>query len=274
MSLKEFISLYLPPFERILERKIEGKGELQEALRYALFPGGKRFRPLLVMASTYAVDGKVEDALEIAVAIELIHNFTLVHDDLPCMDNDDFRRGKPTVHKKFGEGMAVLVGDALFNLAFQTLSLAPLPADKKEKIFQLISSSLGIGGVIEGQVMDIHMGKEEENLEKLKKIYSLKTGALIKASVLCGGVIGNATEEELSLLRAYGENLGLAFQIMDDVREAEEGKEPPYPDFPALLGIEGARNRGREYGKKAIEAILPFGERGRILKEMVEWVIR
>ncbi|MCD6521296.1 polyprenyl synthetase family protein [Candidatus Calescamantes bacterium] len=273
MNLKDFISLYLPPFERILERKIEGKGELQEAMRYALFPGGKRFRPLLVMASTYAVNGKVEDSLETAVAIELIHNFTLVHDDLPCIDNDDFRRGKPTVHKKFGEGMAVLVGDALFNLAFQTLSFASLPAEKKEKIFQLISSSLGIGGVIEGQVMDIHMGKEE-NIEKLKKIYSLKTGALIKASVLSGGVIGDANEEELALLGSYGENLGLAFQIMDDVREAEEGKEPPYPDFPALLSIEGARNKGREYGKKAIEAVRQFGERGKILKEMVEWVIR
>ncbi len=273
MNLKGFSSRYLPLLEDFLSRKVEGEDTISRAMRYALFPGGKRFRPLLVMASTYAVGGKPENSIEVAGAIELIHNFTLIHDDLPSMDNDDFRRGKPTLHRIFGEGMAVLAGDALLNLAYQTIAESGLSSEKKEKILQIITRSLGKEGVMGGQAMDISMGKEERDLEKLRKIYLLKTSSLIQASVTCGAIVGEAGEREMKSLEEYSRNLGLAFQIMDDVREAKEGKKPPYPDYPALLGIEKAEEEGRELVRKAIQAISSLQERNIPLVELANLVI-
>ena len=270
MNLKKFSSIYLPYLEKRLQDKVKGKSTLFSALQYALFPGGKRFRPLLVMATTYVLGSEVRKSLDVAVAVELIHNFTLIHDDLPGIDNDNFRRGKPTLHKAFGVGFAILAGDALFNLAFSSIAESSLSPTKKVEILKVITRALGIEGVIGGQVEDITIGKEEKNLRKLKKVYYLKTATLIQASVECGGIIGEANHEQRLSLRNFGENLGMAFQIMDDVREAKEGKIPHYPDFPTILGIEKARKKGEEFGKKAVESLEIFGESGNILREFVD----
>ena len=273
MKLNEFISLYLSEFEKVLDGKIEGGTELEEAMRYAVFPGGKRFRPLLVMASTYTVGGKVEKSFEIASAIEFIHNFTLIHDDLPGMDNDDFRRGKPTLHKKFGVGMAILAGDALFNLAFSTIAKSSLPSPMIIKILKVITNALGTEGVIKGQVEDINIGKDERNIEKLKRVYFLKTASLISVSIECGGIIGGVRDSVMKKLIEYGENLGMAFQIMDDVKEAKGGELPQYPDFPSILGIDEAYNIAKEYSQKAINSLEIFKDKGNLLKELVYEVV-
>ncbi len=274
MSLKDFLRENLPRINGFLSSWVRNSGLLGESIRYALFPGGKRFRPLLVLASCECAGGKIEDAIPVAGAIELIHSFTLVHDDLPCMDNDDFRRGKPSLHRTFGEGIAVLAGDALLNLAYEVVVLSPLPSNIKIKILKEFTSTLGFKGILKGQVEDIRIGKREKNLEKLKYIYALKTGSLIKTAVRCGCILAKGKKELLERLTLYGENLGLGFQIMDDVEEAREGRTPDFPDFPTILGIEEAEKIARDYILKAKKIISPLGEKGQILKEMAEWVIK
>ncbi len=273
MNLKEFTSVYLPLLEQKLRDKVKGESPLFSALQYSLFPGGKRFRPLLVMATTHTLGREVEKSLDVAAAIELIHSFSLIHDDLPGMDDDDFRRDKPTLHRAFGVGVAILAGDALFNLSFSTIVESSLSPYQKVEILKIVTRALGVEGVIGGQVEDIAIEKEEKDLAKLKKVYALKTAALIRASVECGGIIGEASEEEKVNLRNFGENLGMAFQIMDDVKEAEEGKTPRYPDFPAILGIKEAREKGRVFGRKAVKYLEIFGDRGKLLKEFVDIII-
>lgn len=236
---------------------------LLEAMEYSLFPGGKRFRPLLVLSSCEAVGGHLSDALPVACAIELIHNYSLIHDDLPCMDNDDFRRGKPSTHKKFGCALAVLAGDALLTYAFEILSSSLSGNLLKDVIFE-IAYAAGPSGMVGGQVLDITEGRIED-------IHSKKTMALIRASSRCGGLVGGATFEELDTLTRYGEKLGMAFQIVDDILDFEKEERPTYP---AVYGLNKAREEAKRLINEAVFLASTFGEKGEDLKELAIMVSR
>ncbi len=236
---------------------------LLEAMRYSVFPGGKRFRPLLVLSACEAVGGDISGALPIACAIELIHNYSLIHDDLPCMDNDDFRRGRPSSHKKFGCAVALLAGDALLTYAFEILGKW-LTGDLLKRVLLEIAYASGPAGMVGGQLLDITEGKIED-------IHFKKTMALIRASVRCGAIAGGASENELYLLTGYAERLGIAFQIVDDILDF--GKEERLT-YPAVYGVSQAKADAERLLEEAISLIEFFGERSRDLKELAFMVRR
>lgn len=211
--------------EAELERLLHGDPpRLFEAMRYAVLGGGKRYRPLLLLAAGEAFGAREKILLPYACAVELIHCYSLVHDDLPSMDNDDFRRGKPTVHKAFGEGPAVLVGDALQSLAFEVLARAPYEpgkSDRKGWALEIITSAAGVQGMIRGQWLDISLTPEGAGEEVYNDIAGRKTGALIRASVVAGAILGGATGEALAVAAEYGAAVGLAFQLRDDLADAK-----------------------------------------------------
>ncbi len=217
------------------------------ALRYPLFTGGKRFRPLLVMAACEAVGGDPSAALPAAVAVELVHTYSLVHDDLPCMDDDDERRGMPTVHRAFDEATAVLVGDALLTEAFVALSEVSLPA------IRLLAVASGAAGMVGGQAGDI---ARVTSLEALERVHALKTGALIAAATEIGGLVGGADPGQRALLQAFGRDVGLGFQLADDVLDADEALDPDGPpSFVRFLGVSETRARAIALGEQAIAGI-------------------
>ena len=193
---------------------------IHKAMQYAAFTGGKRFRPVLVLSACKACGGKPQDAILAALAIELIHTYSLVHDDLPALDDDDMRRGKPTCHKKFGEANAILTGDALLTLAFELLA-GIKPADRAVRILREISTAAGTHGMIGGQVADLEVPARKKNLAAHHFISKQKTGALIRASALAGAIAAGATPRELKRMARYGECLGLAFQIVDDILDKD-----------------------------------------------------
>ncbi len=262
MSLGEKLSMV----ENFLKKNLDNGAVpplLLEAMRYSVFPGGKRFRPLLVLSACEAVGGDPSGALPIACAIELIHNYSLIHDDLPCMDNDDFRRGKPSSHKKFGCGVALLAGDALLTYAFEILGKW-LTGDLLKRVLLEIACASGPAGMVGGQLLDITDGKIED-------IHSKKTMALIRASVRCGAIAGGASENELYLLTGYAERLGIAFQIVDDILDF--GKEERLT-YPAIYGISQAKADAERLLEEAVSLIEFFGERGKDLKELAFMVKR
>lgn len=227
---------------------IPSKAELIEAASYAL-SGGKRLRPILALVTTEMFGKPIDKALSTASALELIHAYSLIHDDLPCMDDDDFRRGKPTVHKAFGEGLAVLTGDFLNTLAFEVIARdEQLSFEQRIDLICLISKHAGIQGMIGGQVMDIAAQGKEIAFEDLKCIHRCKTGALITASIVSGGIVAEAHPSEIDILKNFGEKIGLAFQIADDIldvtaSEKKHGKKiasdvingkPTYMTFMSL----------------------------------------
>ncbi len=213
---------------RYIEEKLEEAlpavsqrpSEIHEAMRYAMFPGGKRFRPILTLAACEACGGKKEDAILPALSLELIHGYSLVHDDLPCMDNDDERRGKPTCHKKFGEAIGLLAGDGLLTLAFQILS-GMKPAEKAILALEEISTASGSCGMIGGQVAELTLKSDALSLPMLDYIHSHKTGRLIRASAVCGAYSANTIDVTLSAVTSYGELIGMAFQLVDDLLDQD-----------------------------------------------------
>lgn len=235
---------------------------IYDAMNHSLSAGGKRIRPILTLAACEACGGKAEEALPFACALEMIHTYSLIHDDLPCMDDDDFRRGKPTCHKVFGEAMAVLAGDGLLTLAFETASHASLPSEQIVKGIQTLSHLAGAEGMIGGQVVDMESEHKEISEETLLFLHRHKTGTLLRSAVLLGGIAAGGTEEELALLQDYGDALGLAFQIQDDIldvtgtdcfgkpigSDAQQGKTT----FVTMFGLERSRELSEEYTKKAI----------------------
>jgi len=262
LSLGEKLSMV----ENFLKKNLDNGAVpplLLEAMRYSVFPGGKRFRPLLVLSACEAVGGDPSGALPIACAIELIHNYSLIHDDLPCMDNDDFRRGKPSSHKKFGCGVALLAGDALLTYAFEILGKW-LTGDLLKRVLLEIACASGPAGMVGGQLLDITDGKIED-------IHSKKTMVLIRASVRCGAIAGGASENELYLLTGYAERLGIAFQIVDDILDF--GKEERLT-YPAIYGISHAKADAERLLEEAVSLIEFFGERGKDLKELAFMVKR
>lgn len=259
---------------------------IHKAMRYSIFAGGKRIRPLLAMASAEAIANAAPGIEDTACAIEMIHTYSLIHDDLPDMDNDDFRRGRPTCHKMFGNAIAILTGDALCTLAFQVLaSLKDVPAETRMALVQEIANAAGTrGGMIAGQVQDIESEGSAPDAEMLRAIHQAKTGALLRASVRMGAIHAGASAEELERLTVFGERIGLAFQIVDDILDVEEtsevlgktaGKDAAQHKmtFPAVYGIERAKQMAREEKEAALDAIAGFDDRAAGLRDLASRIV-
>ncbi len=255
---------------------------LHRAMRYSLFAGGKRIRPLLCLAACEACGGEEAYALPVAAAIECIHTYSLIHDDLPCMDNDDFRRGRPTAHKVFGEGIAVLAGDALLTLAFEILAQvrpAPPRYPLSTILFEL-SHAAGSRKLIAGQVADLEGEGQELNRSELRFIHQCKTAALITASLRLGAMTANASPAKLKALTAFGENLGLAFQIIDDIlditRTSEQLGKSAGKDidaqkltYPAVIGLEPSKGEARRLTRAALNALELFKQKEKASLEIL-----
>jgi len=261
---------------------------LQRAIRYTLLDGGKRIRPILLLAAAEAVGGRARAVLPFACAIELIHTYSLIHDDLPALDNDCLRRGRPTSHVVFGEAIAILAGDALLTEAFRIMS-APEHArafgsKKVLAAIHMIAEAAGVAGMVGGQVADVEAAGRELDLPTVEYIHVRKTGALILAAVRTGALLGGARPAALRCLTRYGEYLGLAFQVVDDVLDAEgvvaTGKEAGgdrrqgKPTYASVLGVAAAKQRARELLEQALEAIRGFGCRAQPLREIARLVVQ
>ena len=290
MSLKEFLAAETARIDAALDRltppESTAPATIHRAMRYSLFAGGKRIRPILCLQAAAAVSDHAPGSMEAGCALEMIHTYSLIHDDLPSLDNDDFRRGKPTNHKVFGEAMAILAGDALFTLAMQTLvrieGLAP--AAKLALLEELSFGGGTVGGMIGGQVADIEGERQPPTPELLESIHRAKTGALLKASVRMGGICAGADPWQLDALSKYGEHVGLAFQIVDDILDVEEstealgktaGKDAAQGKitFPAVYGLEESRCMAREECTRAHGALTPFGDRAKRLHEIADLIV-
>lgn len=259
---------------------------IHKAMRYSVFAGGKRLRPILLMASAEAVGGASSEMLPAACAMEMIHTYSLIHDDLPAMDNDDYRRGRPTNHKVFGEAMAILAGDALLTLAFHTLTLCSktFPLDRVNWAVAEISSAAGSLGMVGGQVADLEAEGRVVTREELEFINSNKTSALFVASVRSGAILAGASSHQLEALTDYGRHLGLAFQIRDDILDitgdsTKLGKatgsdfRKKKATFPALYGLEEAIAMARDESKKAMEIAEALGSNAQPLAFFMEYLI-
>lgn len=254
MDVEERLKQKKQAVERELERILSKDDTLLfKAMRYAVLSGGKRFRPLLALSAGECFGAAQDGVLPFACALELIHNYSLVHDDLPSLDNDDVRRGQPSCHKAFGEDIALLAGDSLLTLAFEVIAEAHVDDDlrpRKEQVLREISHLSGVNGMIGGQLMDVTLSAEEMTEEILHDLILKKTGALITASVKTGAIIGGANDSQLEAISQFGRNIGLAFQIRDDIHDSDQGTErggPFRPNYVSLLGLETAKKRLKMY---------------------------
>ncbi len=249
---------------------------IHQAMRYAVFGKGKRLRPVLLIAAAEACGGKASDVLPAACAIEMIHSYSLIHDDLPAIDDDDYRRGKLSCHKKFGEAMAILAGDALLTRAFEVLSRMRFPKDGalQAKVIARITQAIGTEGMLGGQVEDIQFPgsrTQAQTKKRLAYIHSHKTGALISVALKVGAILAGASRGELKALDKYGRNFGLAFQITDDMLDKKEKKELTYP---RIYGLKGSRERVKSLVKDAKLQLKIFGKKGEILKELIDYFVQ
>lgn len=274
--------------QKILQEAPYPESRLCMAMEYALMSGGKRLRPVLCLAACESVDGNTQLALPAACALEMIHTYSLIHDDLPAMDNDSLRRGQPTCHIAFDEATAILAGDALLPLAFETISSIKIKetvcAEDWIDIISLISVAAGYKGMVEGQMRDILAENNTPlSLTELEKLHSLKTGALIEASVCSGAVIGQGSSDQLACLKAYSVNIGLAFQITDDILNVEGdskimGKETGTDHkrfkttYPALLGLVQSKQMASALVVSAIEALRHFDEKADPLRAIAGYI--
>jgi geranylgeranyl diphosphate synthase, type II len=289
-ALKDYLAAEVRRIDEALDRLTPAESAppetIHRAMRYSLFAGGKRIRPILCLASAAAVSDAARGAVEAGCALEMIHTYSLIHDDLPALDNDDFRRGKPTNHKVFGEAMAILAGDALFTLAMQTLvRIEGLGAASKLALLEELSFGAGtVDGMIGGQVFDIEGEHQPPTAELLDRIHRAKTGALLRASVRMGGICGGASAAQLDALSRYGDHVGLAFQIVDDILDVEEsteslgktaGKDAAQGKitFPAVYGLEESRAMAHSECARAHEALEIFGVRARRLDEIADLIV-
>ena len=261
---------------------------LHEAMRYSIFAGGKRIRPVLMMAACETMGSDPDHTLPAACAIEMIHTYSLIHDDLPAMDDDDFRRGRPTCHKAYGEATAILAGDALLTEAFLLLSrpdvLEGVPDQVRCRVIHTIGRCAGSLGMVGGQVVDMESEGKSIDLPTLEYIHTHKTGALILASIQSGALIGGADETDLRALSRYAEAAGLAFQVADDILDVvgdqgQLGKDVGSDQargkatYPSLLGLSVARQRARELKDVAVGEIEPFGAKAEPLREIARYIV-
>jgi geranylgeranyl diphosphate synthase type II len=261
---------------------------LHESMRYSIFAGGKRIRPILMLAACEAVGGDVRNVLPAACAIEMVHSYSLIHDDLPAMDDDDLRRGNPTNHKVYGEATAILAGDGLLTEAFILLSnsdiCGDLSVDCSREVIHLLAKSAGSRGMVGGQVVDMEAELKPVDLPTLEYIHTHKTGALVRAAVEIGALLGGATKEQRKALCHYAEAAGLAFQIADDILDivadqSQLGKDVGSDQkrgkatYPALLGLSEARQRANELRERAFSSLEGFADSARPLREIANYIV-
>jgi geranylgeranyl pyrophosphate synthase len=285
------VPLYQKRIEEVLTRSLEIEGaatpRLLEAMRYSTLAGGKRVRPVLVYTTGESLGAPLEVLDAAAAAVELIHVYSLVHDDLPAMDDDDLRRGRPTCHRAFDEATAILTGDALQARAFEVLSQSPqsIPANARIEMLRVLAAAIGTSGMAGGQAIDLEAVKKKLEEPDLERMHRQKTGALIQASVVLGAIAaGCADAAQRAALQEYGAEIGLAFQIQDDILDVEGntallGKRAGAdadlvkPTYPSVLGLDQARRRAHGCRDRAIAALAPWGERFAQLREFAEFLV-
>ena len=280
-AVDEALDRYLPPADAYPPR-------IHEAMRYSVLAGGKRLRPTLVIAAAEAVGGQMDDVIPTACAFELIHTYSLIHDDLPAMDDDDYRRGRPTSHRMFGEAIAILAGDALlthaFGLVAANVASGKVPAEAFARVVLEMAEAAGTGGMIGGQVVDIQSQGGAVSGETLEYIHTHKTGALIRAAVRAGAVLGGASESALSALTTYGERVGLAFQIVDDILDVEGSLETlgktagsdrrkEKLTYPGVHGVAASKTRAAALIREARAALGPLGSAAEPLAALADFVL-
>jgi len=289
MTLAEYVARQQKRIDQALEQWVPAESTLPEsihkAMRYSLFAGGKRIRPILCMAAAEAVSDSPVGIESCACTLELIHTYSLIHDDLPALDNDDLRRGVPTNHKVFGDAIAILAGDALLTLAFQVLAQMDCADGRKVALIAELSAAAGtVRGMIGGQVCDLEGEGKHPDAALLESIHRAKTGALLRASLRMGAIYAGADEEQLRALSCYGEHVGLAFQIVDDVLDVEEssqalgktaGKDAQQHKitFPAVYGLARSREMAEEERLAAHVALRPFDEGAERLRELADFIV-
>jgi geranylgeranyl diphosphate synthase type II len=292
MDIKTYLSKKKDIVDRTLEKLVPPAKTfpqaVHEAMRYSLFAGGKRLRPILAITAAEALGAPSKDLLSIAGSLELIHTYSLIHDDLPAMDNDDLRRGRPTCHKVYGDAVAILAGDGLLNMAFEVLSdprrTAGVPAKRLLAITHEIATASGVFGMVGGQVVDIQSEGKEIDFPTLEYIHTHKTGALIRSSVRTGALYARAGKRQFIALARYGELIGLAFQIADDIlditgKQEEIGKDvgsdlkKGKKTFPSFYGLEESRRRAGEVVDKALLSLKDFDRKADPLRELAKYII-
>lgn len=298
MPMNEFdfgLKSYLSEKQNIINARLEeiihkcgGNGRITDAMRYSIMAGGKRIRPVLCMAAAEAVGGRAEDVLTPACALEMIHTYSLIHDDLPAMDDDALRRGKPTCHTAFDEATAILAGDALLTLAFQVLSSAAPTDDRLTakclRIIHIIAVAAGNNGMIGGQMRDIASEGVRISIQDLEKMHHLKTGALIEAAIHTGAILGDGNTTQLKHLEIYARNTGIAFQITDDNLNVEGdpdelGKAVGTDEarakttYPSLLGLKKSKKLALEKTNNALQALEIFDNRANPLRAIAKYIV-
>jgi geranylgeranyl diphosphate synthase type II len=259
-----------------------------QAMKYSLMADGKRIRPVLCLAAAETVGGKPQTVLPAACALEIVHTYSLIHDDLPAMDNDDLRRGKPTCHVAFDEATAILAGDALLTLAFQVLSSVQFTGETQAsgwlRVIHIISTAAGYQGMIRGQMLDMASEGQHLTVDELKSMHALKTGALIEASLVCGALLADARKHQLEILKTYAQNIGLAFQVTDDILNVEGNPKEmgkavgtdqlrEKSTYPAILGLETSRQFAKNLVEKALQALEIFDKKAEPLRGLATYII-
>lgn len=289
MNLKQFRTHYEPVIQQEMAELISGLAipeSLKESMHYSLQAGGKRIRPMLVLATMHEQGAAHPDALKVAAAIEMIHTYSLIHDDLPSMDNDDLRRGMPTNHKVFGEAVAILAGDALLTFSFGIMArLDDVSAEDKVRLIDLLSTAAGAEGMVGGQVLDIEGEEKQLGLEQLEQVHLLKTGALLTYSIISGAILAGASSEQLVALSTFGRHLGLAFQIQDDILDVtgtseELGKTAGKDEtsekstYPGILTLPKAKEKLDYHAQQALDALDGLPGQQQLLKELTELIVQ
>src|SRR6202046_1706287 len=289
MSAPDFFQEDHAAIEAVLERLLPPDSTLpvsiHTAMRYSVFAGGKRIRPILCCESAKLFTSQADGAIPVGCALEFIHTYSLIHDDLPAVDNDDLRRGKPTNHKVFGEAIAILAGDALLTLAFQTLAMAPVEPQRRLALLAMIAEAAGTDrGMIGGQVADLEAEGKPGDKGMLEYIHRAKTAALIRASIVAGAIAGGAERSDLNRLMTFGENIGWAFQVVDDILDVEESSEAlgktagkdqaqKKATYPALHGLEESRDIAADLEKKALKELDHYADRAKNLRELAQFLV-
>jgi geranylgeranyl diphosphate synthase type II len=292
MNIKDYLQNRSALVDRALERWMPGEEvlprSLHQAMRYSVFAGGKRLRPILMIAACESLGGHAGQVLHAACAMEMIHTYSLIHDDLPAMDNDDFRRGRPTNHKVYGEATAILAGDALLTEAFRILADAEanrsVPPATVVKVIELVARYAGSQGMVGGQVVDMESEGKEIDFPTLEYIHTHKTGGLILASVQVGALLGGANDSQVAAIKRFGGAAGLAFQIADDIldvvgdqqhlgKNVGSDQARGKATYPAQLGLDEARQRADELCELAISALAPLGKSAEILQELARYIV-
>jgi geranylgeranyl diphosphate synthase type II len=289
VNLKTYLTSRQKKIDRALDRYLPKENTrpatIHKAMRYSLFAGGKRLRPILCLAAAEACGGKIEHALPLACAMECIHTYSLVHDDLPSMDNDDFRRGRATCHKVFGDGIAVLAGDALLTVAFEVVSCArPTRRYDMATLLREVAVAAGSRKLIAGQVADLEAEGKRTSRAELRYIHENKTSAMLATSVRLGAMSANADPKQLSAITRFGRALGLAFQVIDDILDVTQTTEKlgksagkdiaaRKATYPAVLGLEKSRVEARHLTRNAHNALSAFGAKGETLHALANYLL-